>query len=676
MNYFSPRFIVPCLAAGRQATVISESGPCYNAAVSTNDLAEPAMSLLTANNLAVFYGADEIFSDVNIAIAKGARIALVGPNGAGKTSMLNVLAGIHPATQGRVNRARQVKTSFLPQRPELAGDHSLWQEQLNAFADLRRMAAQLAQLEQQMAGADGYARALERYGPLQAEFERLGGYDYEARIKMVLSGLGFGADEYETPLPQLSGGQKTRALLGRLLLETPDLLILDEPTNHLDIQAIEWLESYLSAYAGAVLAVSHDRYFIDSFAKTIWEIEYQGLRVYRGNYSAYAKQRAEQRETLRHAYYWQQQHIRKEQEFIRRHMGSRRTAQAKGRLKKLATMKERGAIIESGPRQRRKMFIELDDIQRSGDQVIVTRDLLVGYGAGQPLLALPDSLVLRGETVAIIGRNGVGKSTLLKTLSGDLPPLTGEARLGAKVKVGYFAQAHETLIADNTLLDAITAVKPMPNSQARDWLGRFLFSGDDVFRTIASLSGGERGRVALAKLALQGANLLLLDEPTNHLDIDSQEVLQAVLAQFAGTILLVSHDRYLIDALATQIWEIAPGELSQTDGGYQDYLLARNRHLQLAAAADASESAPQKVKGVASYRQKKFGLNPYELARRTSELETRIETLETQLGDISVQLDGASLAGDASRVRSLGESYARAEEELEAALEEWGRLAE
>ena len=634
------------------------------------------MSLLTASDLGKYYGADEVFSGLSLAIAKSGRIALVGPNGAGKTTLLNVLAGIDLPTQGTVSLARNLRLSFLPQRPELAGDHSLWQEQLKAFADLRGMEMQLAQLERQMAQADSYERALERYGPLQAEFERLGGYSYEARIKMVLSGLGFSADDYETPLPQLSGGQKTRALLCRLLLEEPDLLILDEPTNHLDIEAVEWLEKYLATYAGAVLAVSHDRYFIDNFAKTIWEIEYGRLQVYRGNYSAYAKQRAAGRETLRQAYYWQQEFIRKEQEFIRRHIGSRRTAQAKGRLKKLETMKKRGAIIESGPRQRRKMFIEMDDVQRSGDQVILTRDLVVGYDPAQPLLAVPDSLVQRGETVAVIGPNGVGKSTLLKTLSGDLPALAGAVRLGAKVKAGYFAQAHESLVAENTLLDAVTAVEPMPISQARDWLGRFLFSGDDVFRTIASLSGGERGRVALAKLALQGANLLLLDEPTNHLDIDSQEVLQAVLAGFQGTILLVSHDRYLIDALATQIWELTPGELRLTDGGYQEYLRARNRRLAQAAADDRNRSAHSKVKGQARYTDKKYGLNPFQLAQRASELETRIDALEAQLSDISIQLDDASLAHDAVKVRALGESYKRAEEELEAALEEWGRLAE
>ena len=634
------------------------------------------MSLLTASNLGKYYGADEIFSGISLAIPAGARIALVGPNAAGKTTLLNLLAGSELPSSGDVYMARGTHVSMLPQRPELAGDHSLWQEQLSAFDELRRMESQLAALEKQMSDTEQFDVALERYGPLQAQFERLGGYTYETRIKMVLSGLGFSAEEYDMPLSILSGGQKTRALLCRLLLEEPDLLILDEPTNHLDIQAVEWLEAFLASYPGGILAVSHDRYFIDHFAKTVWEIEYGGLQVYRGNFSAYYAQRASQRETLRHAYYWQQQFLQKEREFIRRHMGSRGTAQAKGRLKRLETMENRGAILESGPRHRKKMHIEMGEYLRSGDQVIVTRDLCIGYDAEKPLHTVPDVLVQRGETVAIFGPNGVGKSTLLKTLCGDLEPLKGEVRLGAKVKAGYFAQAHERLSADKSLLDEITAVKPMPISQARDWLGRFLFSGEDVFRSISSLSGGERGRVALAKLALQGANLLLLDEPTNHLDIDSQEVLQAVLETYSGTILLVSHDRYLIDALATQIWEMSAAGLTVFDGGYQAYLRARNRRVQVESAAKADKSAGYRGKRPANYAAKINGLNPFEVAKRTAELEGSIGELETSLSKIGEQLDDASLAGDAGKVRSLGEAYARTESELEAALEEWSRFVD
>ena len=317
------------------------------------------MSLLTANKLGKFHGADEVLRDISIALPAAARIALVGPNGAGKTTLINILAGIDLATSGTVHVARNTRIACLPQRPELAGEHNLWDEQLKAFADLRRMESRLTQLERQMADAKSAAQALEVYGPLQAEFERLGGYTYETRIKMVLSGLGFSADEYAMPLPKLSGGQKTRALLGRLLLEEPDLLILDEPTNHLDISAVEWLENFLESFAGAVLAVSHDRYFIDRFAGRVWEIEYKQLQEYRGNYSAYRLQRAERRETLRREFDAQQEFIRKEREFIRRHMGSRGTAQAKGRLKKLATMEKRGVILESGPRQRRKMALDM-----------------------------------------------------------------------------------------------------------------------------------------------------------------------------------------------------------------------------------------------------------------------------------------------------------------------------
>ncbi|MCY3833327.1 MAG: ABC-F family ATP-binding cassette domain-containing protein [Chloroflexi bacterium] len=631
------------------------------------------MSILSASNLSKYYGADELFSELSLVINAGARIALVGPNGAGKTTLVQILAGIDSPTSGSVSRAGGTRLSFLPQRPELTGDHSLWQEQLRAFAELRALERRLAEMEQGLAEADSGDAALEAYGQLRADFEGLGGYEYESRIRIVLSGLGFSADEYELPLPALSGGQKTRAALGRLLLEAPDLLILDEPTNHLDIQAIEWLEEYLASFAGAVLAVSHDRYFIDKFATAVWEIEYGRLRTYRGQYSDYIKQRATQRETRRREYDAQQRFLQKEEEYIRRHMAGRRTAQAKGRQKKLATMAKRGAILESAPRGRQKMFLELSDHLCSGDRVISTRNLQIGYDAEAPLLSAPDLLVTRGETVAIIGVNGVGKSTLLKTICGDLPALAGEIRLGAKVKIGFFAQAHERLNAELALIDEIRAVKPLPISQARDWLGRFLFSGDDVFRPVSSLSGGERGRLALAKLALQGASLLLLDEPTNHLDNDSQEVLQAVLADYNGTILLVSHDRYLIDALATQIWELKPGQLKVTDGDYQLYLRQRKREARRQSAIKMTTGLRARKQG-AAYREKVQGLNPFEVAQHTSALEDRIEELEATLGEISRQLDEASQAGDAGAVGALGRAYSNAESELEAALEEWGKF--
>jgi len=635
------------------------------------------MSLLVANNITKFYGPDEIFSNLSVEIPPKARVGLVGPNGAGKTTLINILAGLDSPTDGRVTMAKNSRIAYLPQRPEMAGDHTVWEEQLKAFEDLQVMEAKLSELEHQMADEDTYDQALEVYGPLQAEFERLGGYTYETRIRMVLTGVGFKPEEFDTPLPKLSGGQKTRTMMCRLLLEEPDMLILDEPTNHLDIYAVEWLENFLRSFPGAVLAVSHDRYFIDHFATTVWELEFKQLEVYRGNYTHYLKQRDERRERRQKEFDSQQEFLSKEMDYIRKHMGSRWTAQAKGRLKKLETMKKRGKILDSAPRNRQSMKLHINTNVRSGDQVIITDDLVVGYEQDKPLVHVPDVLVIRGETVAIIGPNGVGKSTLLKTILGDLDALAGQSKLGANVKIGYFAQAHELLNANNSILDEIISAKPMGIGEARNFLGRFMFSNDDVFRPIETLSGGERGRVALAKLALQGANLLLLDEPTNHLDIDSQEILQAVLEDFEGTILLVSHDRYLIDELATQIWDVSPLNLNVFEGTYQEFITARNRRLaQQQEEAQAEKNDSSNGNKGTNFSEKKHGLNPYEVRKKVEKLEAIIEQLEVKLGVITTQLDEASANGDTAKVTKLGAMYTKTEAELEAIVDEWGKYAD
>ncbi|MCA9909100.1 MAG: ABC-F family ATP-binding cassette domain-containing protein, partial [Anaerolineae bacterium] len=498
------------------------------------------MSLLTAHDLSKFYGPDEIFSGISVDVPHQARIALVGPNGAGKTTLLNILIARDIADTGSVNLARGARVGFLPQRPELHGANTLYAEQLGAFDSLRAMEVQLSELEHALADPARHDEALAAYGELQERFEYLGGYTYEQRIRTVLHGLGFTPEDYERRLMHLSGGQKTRALLARLLLEAPDLLVLDEPTNHLDIQAIEWLEGYLSEFQGAVLVVSHDRYFIDVMAKTVWELDFGTLETYRGNYSHYVRQREERHARRLVEYEAQQAFIAKEEDYIRRNMAGQNTRQAKGRLKRLERLKRDDLALR--PRSRRKIHLALGDTQRSGNKVLMTQDLLVGF-PGNPLFNVPDLVLRRGEVAALIGANGAGKSTFVKTITGDLAPLAGEIKIGAAVTIGYFAQAHESLVEANSILDEILSAKPMPVSQARNYLGQFLFSGDDVFRPISSLSGGERGRVALAKLALSDANLLLLDEPTNHLDIESQEILQNVLADFDGTILIVSHDR-------------------------------------------------------------------------------------------------------------------------------------
>lgn len=636
------------------------------------------MSLIVGHDLGKAFGAEDIFGGVSVEIPHGARIALVGPNGAGKTTLLRLLVGLDEPSEGTVTRARGLRIGFLPQRPELLGDHSLWDEMLSAFADLRRREAELAQIEQLLAqsASDEHESLLVRYGELQESFERDGGYLYEQRIRTVLHGLGFQPDDYHRPIAQLSGGQKTRAVLGRLLLEAPDLLALDEPTNHLDIQAVEWLEGYLREFPGAVLVVSHDRYFMDAVATIIWELDFGTLELYRGNYSRYVQQREERHQRLLKEYEAQQEFIAKETDYIRRNIAGQNTRQAKGRLKRLERLLRDETIRR--PRTRRKLHLNMRSTVRSGDLVIRTRGLQVGYAdAPAPLFTAPDITLRRGEVAALIGPNGAGKSTFIKTIVGHLPPLAGEVNIGAAVKIGYFAQAHEELHEARTVLDEILSVKEMGLGEARSYLGAFLFSGDDVFRPVSTLSGGERGRVALAKLALSGANLLLLDEPTNHLDIDSQEVLQNVLADFEGTILLVSHDRYLIDALATQVWALTPGRLEVFEGTYSEYITAREaaraREAERASAARMAQRvspAPTRAAG------RKHGLNPFQLEKRIAELEAQIAEWEARLADLTAEIGEASAMGEIERVAALGEAYNQAEASLHEAMEAWSQLVE
>jgi len=642
------------------------------------------MSILTASRVGKSFGADDIFAGVSVEIPRGAKIALVGPNGAGKTTLLRILIGLDEPTTGTVQRSRGLTIGFLPQHAELMGGHTLWEEMQTAFTDLRRREAELNDLAHQMGdpSRSDADEIIEKYGRLQEAFELAGGYDYETRIRQVLQGLGFDAGDYDTPLEILSGGQKTRALLARLLLENPDLLVLDEPTNHLDVNAVEWLESFLNSWRGAVLMVSHDRYFMDHVASTIWEMDWGQLEVYSGNYSHYVRQREE-----RHANQWaeyetQQEMIAKEEEYIRRNIAGQNTRQAKGRLRRLDRLKRDELITR--PREARTLTINLQTSIRSGDKVLMTKNLNIGYHDDKvALFSVPDLTLYRGEVAAVIGPNGVGKTTFLKTVLNQLAPLSGWSKLGASVKVGYFAQAHELLRPENSILDELLSVKNMPVSQARNYLATFLFTGDDVFRPISTLSGGERGRVALAKLALDGANFLLLDEPTNHLDIPAQEVLQAVLSEFNGTILLVSHDRYLIDALATQIWAIAPGQMTVFTGNYQEYVTAReaakiaaregnpNGKAAVPAAPAKPPQAKQTTKPAVAGRPV---LSAREREKRAAIIEDQIHKLELQLVQLSGDLGAASQAGQVDKVRELGAAYTSAQAELDAKMSEWEEL--
>jgi len=663
------------------------------------------MPLLTTSNLSKSFGPDDIFSGISLSIPQGARIAIVGPNGIGKTTLLRILVGLDEPSEGSLNRTRGLSIGYLPQEAVLTAEHSLWQECLTAFDDLLRQETELAQLELAMADPEQTQDALERYGKLQQTFDLAGGYTYETRIRQVLTGLGFTSQDYYRPLNQLSGGQRTRALLARLLLSEPDLLVLDEPTNHLDMAAVEWLESYLLSWAGAALLVSHDRYFLDKVAQYIWEMDQAGWETYRGNYSAYLQQRQERWQLRQQLYETERERLEKELDYVKRHIAGQRTSQAKGKLRRLsrqveaieslgveamhgkswleisrqadistnimgvAEVERRIHGLKSPLKKPPNLNIDLKASHRSGNIILSTREVTIGY-PGNLLLTTHDLELRRLECAAAIGPNGAGKTTLLKTILGQHPPLSGEVKLGASLNIGYFAQAHEDLIPQRTLVEEIESVGAnMLLADIRHYLARFLFQGEDVFRQVSTLSGGERGRLALAKLSLSNANLLLLDEPTNHLDIPSQEVLQAVLAEFKGTILLVSHDRYLIDALATQIWEILPDQKAMRvfKGTYSEYhQQLENERLQAEADLGISPTAKKKSRRsphVKGERRRKF---------RLQEIESQIAKLETQLAELTSQLENPP--ANSELVQQLGEDYVEIQNEINALLAEWEQL--
>lgn len=631
------------------------------------------MSLITVTGLAKSFGAEDLFSEVTFSIPPKARMALVGPNGIGKTTLLRVILGMDEPSSGSVHQAKGISIGYLPQEARFSSKNDLWSECLLAFSSLIARQKELALLEQQMGDPQRAEDVLVDYGRLQLEFDQLGGYTYENRIEQTLTGLGFSKGDYHRPLTQLSGGQRTRALLARILLSKPDLLLLDEPTNHLDIDAVEWLEQTLKEWEGAYLVVSHDRFFLDQVAKTILEMT-PAIELYHGNYSAYLTQREERYQRLLEEYQDQQEFIEKEEDYIRRNIAGQNTRQAQGRRKRLERMLAESRLTP--PMQLHRLKLKLAASNRSGDLVIRTYSLSVGYAdEGKPLFHTPDLVLTRGECAAVIGPNGAGKTTFLRTLLGQIPPYDGESELGSSLSIGYFAQAHESLHPEWTMMDEIGRIAPkMLPAEIRDYLAKFLFTGDDVYKEVKILSGGERGRLALAKLALSGANLLLLDEPTNHLDLPSQEVLQSVLAEFKGTILLVSHDRYLIDALATQIWEVNPRskKLTVFQGSYSEYKSAREE-----AARCLAQDKPEKPTVVVTSEKAAQRNSSRNIERRKQErireLEAAIEEKETHLKLISRQLEAPS--ADVGRIQKLGQEYVLTQSSLDALMGEWEKLA-
>jgi ATP-binding cassette subfamily F protein 3 len=672
------------------------------------------MSLISVSSLSKSFGALDLFANITFSVPKGARLALVGPNGVGKTTLLRILVGEDDSSFGTVTRARGARIGYLPQEADFKMEGTLWEACLSVFENLVKMQEELHRLEDLMADQP---QVMDSYGKLQEDFERRGGYNYVTRIEQVLTGLGFDANDYNLPLDRLSGGQRTRAFLARLLLSDPDLLLLDEPTNHLDIRAVEWLEGYLRQWGGAAVIVSHDRYFLDKVCTIILELLPGAFELYHGNYTAYLRQREERINRRQEVFEGEKQKLLKEVEYIKRNISGQNTQQAKGKLKRLSRIvqaieqigfeaalsqkwsetaeevnvttstfgveeaERRVRSLRSPLRTLPHLHLRLGSEKRSGDLVIRTRNLEVGYRAepGIPeklLFKAPDIELRRRDCAALIGPNGAGKTTFLKTILGQIEPLAGEVSLGSSLQIGYFAQAHEGLDPGNTVLGEVGKVVPawVPG-QVRDYLGRYLFSGDDVFKKVNLLSGGERGRLALAKLALLDTNFLLLDEPTNHLDIPSQEVLESVLEDYTGTILLITHDRYLVDAIATQIWEINADEstLIAYNGTYSQLREERERK-----EHEALLEQPQKylrpAHSVAESGKARNSTTKDERRRLAllQELENKIAELEAILANLGSQLESPLVS--AREVAIIGREYDRVQKEMDAKLAEWEKV--
>ncbi len=626
------------------------------------------MAILTASDLSKSFGAQDVFSALSFEVNHGDKIALVGPNGVGKTTLLRILCGLETPSAGSVSTAKNLRIGYLPQEASFSSQQTLYNEMLQVFAHLQAQRELIRRMEEEMGRIEAAPELLARYGKAVERFEAAGGYEYESRIQRILGGLGFSKADYDKPISILSGGQKTRASLAKLLLQDPQFLLLDEPTNHLDLAATEWLEKYLQDWPGSLIMVAHDRYFLDRVVNRVWELSFGRLEQYRGNYTHYVEQRADRMARRWTEYREQQEFIAKTEDFIRRYKAGQRAKEAKGRLRRL----ERMELLER-PQEQKTLHIALQAIYRSGNDVLVSKRLVVGYaddGKANALFSCPALLLRRQQRVALLGPNGSGKTTFLKTIIGQVPPVAGEVRLGGGVKAAYFAQAHEDLNPEKTVIEEILSIKDLPLGEARNFLARFLFRGDDVFKPISALSGGERGRTALAKLTLQGANFLLLDEPTNHLDISSQEILEQVLLDFEGTILFVSHDRYFIDAIATHLWVIEDKVLRAYEGNYSAYIEQRAREAEEQSASSVREEGKRQPQWE-DPSAKRARQEQEQKTQLVAELESSIAALESRLRALEEDLAEASTAQRVDRVRELGLAYAEVERELYEKLAAW-----
>lgn len=607
------------------------------------------------------YGAQVVLRGATLQVNPGERVGLVGRNGVGKTTIFRLLTRREEADSGEVIRLRGLRIGLLEQQPIFAGDKSIRDEALSVFAAIHEMEAEITRLEHEMAERQGAAldEVMHAYSDLRHRYEIEGGFTYQAQAEAVLIGLGFKSDEMPQPADQLSGGQKARLALAKLLLSEPDVLLLDEPTNHLDVNAVEWLEDFLNEYKRAFVIISHDRFLLDRTATKIIEIDAGRASIYPGNYTAFVKQREERRLVQQREYDQQQELIARTEDFIRRNIAGQKTKQAKSRRKMLEKLERVDAV-----RDDRTASFGLKDVARAGDNVLAVADVAVGYG--QKVLARGiDFLLRRGERLGIIGPNGTGKTTFLKTLIGDLEALEGGFTWGANVHLEYFDQELESLDLSSTVIEeiAVAAPRATPN-ELRGYLARFLFSGDDIFKPVAGLSGGEKSRLALAKLIYSRANVLVLDEPTNHLDIPAREALEQALMEYPGTIITVSHDRYFLDKLATEILHFENGAADYHTGSYSDFYAIHHRK---------PLTVEEQPRPRAARPQSKPRVNPQLKPRRrkVEEIESEIATLEARLAGLASQLANPAADWGPEKYAEIGQRQHDLQTQLEALYSEW-----
>lgn len=635
------------------------------------------MILLQTNDVERRFGANVLFHNINLQIQEHGRTALVGRNGAGKTTLLKMIAGITSPDEGTISKAKDLSIGYLAQDQGLDSQNNIWAELDTVFADLHKEEQAIHDLEKQLATLDAtsgqYSRVMEQYDRLQGDFKKRGGFEYESRMRGILTGFDFGEEYYDTPVNALSGGQKTKLALAKILLQAPNLLILDEPTNHLDMNVLAWLEDYLKSYQGALLVVSHDRYFLDHVVKDVYDLDNRTLRHYTGNYTQFVQHKQEWLKAEWKHYDQQQKKIAKLEDFVNRNIvRASTTKRAQARRKQLEKMERLDRPVTDD----QSIHFHFHSEKASGNEVLDVDQLKVGYD--DQVLAGPLSFAVRKpHRVGIIGPNGIGKSTLLKTILNKIPAVSGSVKFGANLDVGYYDQEQQQLHADKTVLEEVWDDHPeVPEKDIRSLLGSFLFVGDDVYKVVHELSGGEKARLELTKLSFQPINFLILDEPTNHLDIDSREVLESAINEFPGTVLFVSHDRYFINQVATDILDMRKDGIKHYEGDYDDYL-ATVAKAATPNPASSAQSSPAASQGKQSYQQSKDQQRARrKLQRKVDDLEKQMAQLEGQQTAIEAEMSKPEVATDIGKLTDLQKELDQLKAQSEEVELDWAATAE